>query len=348
MGMRAWAILLAVLAFSGVAGLAAGQVVVLPGTANTGLSGISDDGLRVTGVRTGLGQYYWSQADGFVYTSMPLQAGTPVFISGDGHSFGGTWGGPATPYQSFVTTDTGSTVVLPLTFPGQVNQSIMTSISRDGSVASGWDTHTSSSLQVGWRWSATGGMQVLPGFNFTLSMSGDGRTIFGGNGSGAHGMWRDGVTTAVPGGLTWVSTVNFDGSVFAGLSGLGMTISNQGQLTAIPNLPGVGPGQFYDVNEDGTVAVGYMTDGSAQNRPVFVWTPSTGTQPLAAYFASYGYDLSEYRVIDAHVSADGRTFGLATRSLIDNSLRGIIVTVPTPGAACLIVGLIGCAQRRRA
>jgi uncharacterized membrane protein len=343
MGMRAWAILLAVLAFSGVAGLAAGQVVVLPGTANTGLSGISDDGLRVTGVRTGLGQYYWSQADGFVYTSMPLQAGTPVFISGDGHSFGGTWGGPATPYQSFVTTDTGSTVVLPLTFPGQVNQSIMTSISRDGSVASGWDTHTSSSLQVGWRWSATGGMQVLPGFNFTLSMSGDGRTIFGGNGVGQYGMWRDGVVSPVPDNFGRVQAVNYDASIFAGDG----RIWNNGQITTLPLLPGAGNPEIIDMSEDGLVVVGTNALFGGGVVPI-VWTPSTGTQPLAAYFASYGYDLSEYRVIDAHVSADGRTFGLATRSLIDNSLRGIIVTVPTPGAACLIVGLIGCAQRRRA
>jgi hypothetical protein len=345
MGMRAWAILLSALVFSGVVATAAGQVVVLPGGIARDLTGVSDDGTRFTGRAGGThSAYFWNAAQGFTFYDGRIGGGNnvPVF-SGDGRSFAA----PSTAFDTtlghpIVVSDSGGLTVLPRVFSERA-QTFPTSISRDGSVVCGWDQTDVGSAQAGWRWSATGGMQVLPGFNFTLSMSGDGRTIFGGNGVGQYGMWRDGVVSPVPDNFGRVQAVNYDASIFAGDG----RIWNNGQITTLPLLPGAGNPEIIDMSEDGLVVVGTNALFGGGVVPI-VWTPSTGTQPLAAYFASYGYDLSEYRVIDAHVSADGRTFGLATRSLIDNSLRGIIVTVPTPGAACLIVGLIGCAQRRRA
>jgi uncharacterized membrane protein len=182
-------------------------------------------------------------------------------------------------------------------------------------------------------------MQVLPGFSFTLSMSGDGRTIFGGNGSGAYGMWRDGVVTSVPGALGRVQAVNYDGSIFAGDG----RIWNNGQIITMPLLPGGGNPEVSDISEDGSVVVG--SNLMELGRVPIVWTPSTGTQPLAAYFASYGYDLSGYRITNVHVSADGRTFGLT--ALDASSARGIIVTIPAPGTLCVASGILGLGRRRR-
>jgi len=214
-------------------------------------------------------------------------------------------------------------------------------MSRDGSVVCGWDTHTSSSIQVGWRWSVASGMQVLPGFNFTLSMSGDGRTIFGGNGAGQYGMWHDGVVSPVPNNFGRVQAVNYDASILAGDG----RIWRDGQITTLPLLPGGGNPEINDISEDGRVVVG--SNLMDLGRVPIIWTPATGTQRLGDYFASFGYDLSAYKIIDVHVSADGQTFGLATRSLLDNALRGIVVNVPSPGLAGLLLGLLGSTQRRR-
>jgi uncharacterized membrane protein len=343
MGMRAWAILLAVLVFSGLAGLAAGQVVVLPDLGNTRITGISDDGRRVAGVvgdRLPFGNFFWSSAAGYEFPGHPNEgvSGLPL-ISGHGVWLAGLSG--IGDQQTYLATSDGRTTLLPFSIPGQVNQSLATGISRDGAVVSGWDTHRSSSIQVGWRWSATGGMQVLPGFSFTLSMSGDGRTIFGGNGVGQYGMWRDGVVSPVPGALGRVQAVNYDGSIFAGDG----RIWNNGQIITMPLLPGGGNPEISDISEDGRVVVG--SNLMDLGRVPIVWTPTTGTQPLAAYFASFGYDLSGYTIHDVRVSADGRTFGLTTVPVGAVFGRGVVVTIPSPATMGLLLGLVASVSRRR-
>ena len=328
-------------AFSGLVALgpvAVGQVTILPGTVNTGISAISDDGTRVAGTRTGLPPYFWSQATGYQYLTTP-RTPSNFHLSGDGHTLTST---AAFVQQTFLETDGGEVTVLSFSLPGQVNQSVPTGISRDGSVVCGWDTHTSSSIQVGWRWSATSGMQVLPGFNFTLSMSGDGRTIFGGNGAGQYGMWRDGVVLPVPNNFGRVQAVNYDASILAGDG----RIWRDGQITTLPLLPGAGNPEIIDISEDGNVVVGTNSLFGGGQVPV-VWTPATGTQRLGDYFASFGYDLSAYRIFNAHVSADGRTFGMSAEVLADHSARGIIVTVPAPATAALLAGFLTLRAPRR-
>ena len=270
-------------------------------------------------------------------------AGLPA-LAGDGHSLLGISGAAATLNRSFITTDTGQSTYLPFTFPGQVNQSFPTGISRDGSVVSGWDTHTSSSIQVGWRWSASGGMQVLP-FRVAGAMSGDGSTIFSLNDSPTR-VWRNGTITTLPVGSGAISTVNYDGSVYAGVSTLGLTIWHHDVPTGVPMLPGMAIGSFTDVDETGSVAVGTMSDGTALNVP-FIWTPSGGTQPRGAYFASYGYDLSGYRIFNAHVSDDGWNFALGATPLGSGTAQGIIVTIPCPATLGVLVGLFASARRTR-
>lgn len=193
---------------------------------------------------------------------------------------------------------------------------------------------------------AAGQVVVLPTpFNSNITGISDGNTIFGHTGGGQHLMWQNGVTTTIPGGGTWISAINYDGSIFAGLSGQGKTIWNHGQPTIVPLLPGRTLGTFTDINEDGTVAVGIDRTGQSGSELPFIWTPSGGTQPLSAYFASYGYDLSEYRITNVHVSADGRTFGLT--ALDATSARGMIVTVPAPGVLKLLPGLLLIRRRTR-
>ncbi|MCE7974273.1 MAG: hypothetical protein DYG92_08140 [Leptolyngbya sp. PLA1] len=338
--------MIVLIAVSCLAGLAAGQVVILPGSFSQGLTGISADGQQVGGEGQGHPYFFWSQASGYTFfdhPGVPLQ-GLPA-LSGDGRSLMGVSGAIATLNRTFITANTGDATFLPLSAPGQVNQSNPTGISRDGSVVCGWDTHTSSSIQVGWRWSASGGMQILP--FLALAMSGDGNTVFGHTGGGQHLMWQNGVTTTIPGGGTWISAINDDGSIFAGLSGQGKTIWNHGQPTIVPLLPGRTLGTFTDINEDGTVAVGIDRTGQSGSELPFIWTPSGGTQPLGAYFASYGYDLSGYRIFNAHVSDDGRTFALGATPIGGSIARGIIVTVPCPATLGLLVGLFASARRTR-
>lgn len=334
---------IAAIAFSGLAALAGvtvGQVTILPGTVNTGISGISDDGTRVAGTRTALPPYFWSQAQDYRYLTFPGWQPSNVFLSGDGHAIATSSSEFTTQRQIFVETDSGGISVIPHLFTNDTYASNATGISRDGSVVCGWDVADHSSFEFGWRWSAASGIQALPGFQAALAMSGDGNTIFGSTGGGTYGMWRNGVTSPVPNNFGRVEVVNDDASIFAGLG----RIWNHGQVTPIPVLPGFSASTLTDINEDGTVAVGYMTNGSADNRPAFIWTPSTGTQPLAAYFALFGYDLAAYRFTNVHVSGDGRTFGLT--AVDATSARGIIVTVPSPCSLLPFAGLV-LARRRR-
>ncbi|MCE7974272.1 MAG: hypothetical protein DYG92_08135 [Leptolyngbya sp. PLA1] len=327
------------LVFSGLTGLApfaAGQVVVLPGSVATTIHSISDNGTRVAGTRSATGAYLWSEALGFRDLTYPDSESANVLLSGDGHAIATTY--QFSPAQTFIETDSGEVTVIPFSLPGQVNQSIATGISRDGSVVCGWDTHTSSSIQIGWRWSASGGMQILP--FLALTMSGDGTTVFGSNGFGQHLMWRDGVTTTLPANFPGrVQAANYDGNIFGGDN----WIWNHGQVFTVQNLPGGFNSTFTDMSEDGGVVVGVNSMQSGPAVP-FIWTPTGGTRPLGAYFASYGYDLSAYRITNVHVSADGRTFGLT--ALDATSARGIIVTVPSPASAAALFGLIARAGRR--
>ena len=332
-------------AFSGLAalsGVALGQVVVLP-LASTRISGISDDGTRVSGPIFGNRQdyYSWDATGGYTYANVTPsdQHGEP-YLSGAGNAIAGSRLINGT-QRAFVSTNGGAPADLPFSLPGQVNQSIPTGTSRDGSVVCGWDTHFSNPTQVGWRWSATSGMQVLPGFAFTLSMSGDGRTIFGGNGAGQYGMWRDGVVSPVPNNFGRVQAVNYDASILAGDG----RIWRDGQITTLPLLPGAGNPEIIDISEDGNVVVGTNSLFGGGDVPI-IWTPATGTQRLGDYFASFGYDLSGYQIVDAHLNATGRTFGLSAWSPNEGAYRSLIVTVPGPGAG-LLVGVLAVRWTRR-
>lgn len=332
----------------GLCGLAAGQtVVVLPDLGNTRLTGISDDGLRVAATIGGNnpGYYFWNGTTGYlrVNQTVAFPVGLPV-LSGDGHTLAGVSRQTSSFNQGFVASDSGTTTILPLTSPGLVNQSLPTGLSRDGAAVCGWDSSASSSVQVGWRWTATGGMQALP-FQVATAISGDGNTVFGSSGAGTHFVWRNGVATQVQTGE--ILAVNYDASIYAGFGGpTGMGIWRSGIVTGIPLLPGYGAGRFSDISEDGTIAVGTMSDGSSVS-PVFVWTAASGTQEIGAYFASLGIDLSAFHIFDAHVSADGRTFALTTVPVGGTLGRGVVVSIPSPGAGCLAAALIARRQRKR-
>jgi uncharacterized membrane protein len=346
MGMRAWAILLSALVFSGVAGLAAGQVVVLPGTVNTGITSVSDDGTWVVGDRIGPSNYFWSAGTGIINLNHSVVAQSPLpLISGDGVSMLARSGEFATLGQPFIATAAGGFTALPFALPGGVNTNFPMGISRDGTVVSGWEQSHSTNVQVGWRWSAAGGMQVLP-FQAALAMSGDGNTVFGSTGGGTTVVWRNGVVSPMPAGSGSVSAVNYDASVYAGSSPLGLTIWHDDDPTGVPLLPGMGTGSFTDVNEDGSVAVGINSNGAGA-RAAFIWTPAGGTREIGAYLTSLGFDLSAYAVVDAHVSADGRTFGLSGLSSVDGLYHGIVVTVPCPASAGALIGLLALGGRKR-
>ncbi len=315
-------------------------------------TGISDDGRTVSGrnfVNGHTDYYLWNAERGFTQAqATATNQGDVCPISGDGHVFGG-----ANP-TAFVVRDNGVRTNIGTGSPN-LNSSIIESLSRDGSAAAGWSQNRVSF--AGWRWTAAGGLQFLPGFVTARGISGDGNTVVGTGLSGDTTalVWRNGVTTTLPeapgsSGVPYIEAwaTNFNGSIVVGKSRNNAAVWRNGQGTALPLLPGNFVQQTAtDLSDDGNVIVGTATFNNSPTT-AFIWTPSRGTELLSSYFASYGVSLpAGNRIFSATVTPDGRTFGLATIGS-DGQNHGFIVSVPAPpGAICMMIGLVAAVRRRK-
>jgi probable HAF family extracellular repeat protein len=218
-------------------------------------------------------------------------------------------------------------------------------LSRDGSVVvGGVDTPLGAQ---GFRWTQATGIQLigdLPGGirdSWAYGISGDGRVVTG-DSTGSNGVEAIQYTTA--GGLVGLggfettdinsggAAVSHDGSVIAGGarigSGFGAAIWVNGAIQSIGDLPGGSiSGTAQALSYDGTVAVGYSTDGTG-NSKAFRWTNATGMVALSMpsnYSASYARDVTD----------DGNTiFGTAR----DDSAGQSVVFKWTTSAGFSVIG----------
>lgn len=86
--------------------------------------------------------------------------------------------------------------------------------------------------------------------------------------------------------------------------------------------------------------------GDGATAPGLLWRRGQGSVPLLEYFLNAGVDLSAYTNLTfSDMSDDGRTFvGIGT---LDGVYVPLLVTIPAPGGAGLLIGLGLCARSRR-
>ena len=231
--------------------------------------------------------------------------------------------------------------------------SMIEGLSQNGAAAAGWSRDVS--FMAGWRWTAAGGIQFLPGFVTARGISGDGNTVVGTAGTGSTAVvWHNGVTTVLPipagttgpfGTSAWQTT--FDGSRVVGSSGNNAAVWVNGQGSLLPLLSGYGTARATDLSDDGMVIIGNANPG-AITAPEFIWTPSRGTELLSTYFASFGVSLPEGNsIFSATVTPDGQSFGV-TMIGPDNRGHGFIVSIPSPaGFTCMLLGVAATRRRTR-
>lgn len=157
----------------------------------------------------------------------------------------------------------------------------------------------------------------------------------------------------------------FEETYAEGISGNGLSIVGHGYSSAAGTRPwrwteetgmedlgrpsGATSGSLALTNFDGRVAVGDMSFPTSQNVP-YLWNENTGYMPLLDYFAANGvvFPPGYNRFTVAGISDDGLTFAGGCSNLQQSlPLRGWIVTVPTPGSACIPLCALAYTRRSR-
>jgi uncharacterized membrane protein len=167
-----------------------------------------------------------------------------------------------------------------------------------------------------WRWTEPAGMQMLAGLpadraSEAFDISADGRTIVGQSGGELY-RW-----------------------------------SETGGAEILGKLPGAAfLTSSIDVRADGNMIVGTFMDDFFELKP-FVWTPEFGMVTLEQFIAGAGLDTLGYIPLSATaVSDDGLTIAgvaLSPRGMFE----AYVLTVPSPGSAMPVLGVLGIAGVRR-
>ena len=192
-----------------------------------------------------------------------------------------------------------------------------TGISADGSVVVGY-MNAASGPDRAFRWTAAGGMQVLPVLAGTFggqarAVSGDGSLVVGDHlattppsafnrkaaGWNQQGVLDLGAVIAGTGSSS-VYDASHDGSVLVGT--LGPRAFRWSQATGVLQLPplqGSTFGHAAAVSADGEVVVGWSSGGTQPQARPFRWDAESGTQPLALPSGTQ-------RAYASGISADGQ------------------------------------------
>ncbi len=277
---------------------------------------LSGNGLVVIGTN-GVNGFRWSQAGGFQRLLAPsgYLGAIPASTNNDGSLVGGVVrvdrprGAPPAYYAT--RWDAAGTPTL-LDPNRTLGDSFVNAVSRDGSTIIGYGNGGGG--QQAYKWTATGGIQVLPnllggpgGGNRAEAVNGDAQFIVG-NSNDIPVVWHDNIVSA-------------------------LTLPDGGRAYATPLA----------VSDDGSVIGGSLLTPSFEG-VAGVWTPATQFIPLTDYLASFGVYVPEGITLTSvtAISADGRTF--VGKTFGDNDF---IATVPSPGVA--MVGFFGSilASRRR-
>lgn len=246
---------------------------------------------------------------------------------------------------------------------GQLDEAFVasqaTGASFDGSVVVGVAATVSG--QEAFRWTSQGGLVGLGdlggafGFrSYATGVSADGAVVTGFAGSTTSGSEAFRWTAAqgmiglgdLPGGVnvSYGTAVSANGSTIVGYSESSSGIeafrwTAAGGMVGLGDLAGGGfASRALGVSGDGSVVVGYGASASA-GQEAFVWTSSSGLQPLDTHLIAAGIDLQGWQLTLANaVSADGRTivgYGVSP----DGLAEAWIVTLPEPSAGLPIAAV---------
>lgn len=342
-----------------------------PGNFRWAVTGISDDGMTVTGFTRDVNS---PAINGYTIQASGVQHFPEISRAYDASDNGAYTVGYATRRAADGTTQTLIGNTQPENTYGGAH------ISGDGQIVTGlteFEFGGSVTGVLSWRWTANGGVTHLspyrPNASITraTNISRDGSTIVGTGSDSVFGdvteawMWREGQGyTILPDapGARWVEAearaVNSDGTIVVGkgndsIGNIHALIWRNGVPTALSAPATYRSATAHGLNEDGTIVAGVIA-GSTAGLPETgaVWTTDTGWVPVMDYIRSQGVDVPAYYgpVGQLAMSGDGRTFAGVSIDSRSGLLVSFVASVPTPGATVLMVmfGVIaGQARARR-
>jgi probable HAF family extracellular repeat protein len=340
----------------------------VPATSSSDVGGLSADGhvaagrvLRDVG---GLSPFVWSEAAGRydLHPSEPVisRLAHPAAVSSNGSAMTGFEGGR----EAFFWSGPGTYQRLGyLSVAGQPphNRSSGRGISGDGTIVVGESHADQTAFGQAWRWTQSGGMQ---GLGFTREghiyseangISRDGNVIVGmsQSGSGATDAfaWTQAagmrILPLLPGATSgWAFAANHNASMIVGLSGGIGVLWSGSTVQALNNPIGWTCWGATDLSDDGSVILGTLANATISTPAI--WTPASGWQLPADYFAGQGFALQPGWSVGevTCISADGRTFG---GSLYINGglAQAFVLTVPAPHTVALLGTAAVVFTRRR-
>jgi uncharacterized membrane protein len=335
-----------------------------PGIFAESAADMTPDGAIVVGSLKNVGPnraetFRWTSGTNFESLGLQLGAGSLArAVSADGHVIVGT-----------VNADIGYSTARPfywrdgqgLTLPGLLpggSYGWATGVSADGSTMVGYGDNPAG---VGWKWTATGGYQILSapaGYVGAVvaphGVSATGDTI--------AGYVRDGTNNAFA--VRWnaagaqvcpvpgiAQSIQRDGHaiLFAGSTDA-MRWWNDGRIDDLGAYPGAIVSWPTATSDDGSIICGSGVIAAYTGR-AWIWTAPTGLVDLRDYLQQRGVDLSGWVLASvASISADGTIicgYGTHTYSPGNSRDETFIATVPGPmGAPLLTIGAIALAARR--
>lgn len=137
-----------------------------------------------------------------------------------------------------------------------------------------------------------------------------------------------------------------DGAVVAGYSGDFAARWANGVGGSLGAAAGGTFSVAYAVSGNGVV-LGGMSDNANGDIVAMIWTEELGMVDLNSYLPGIGVDLTGWTLTTTTgLSFDGTT--IVGAGMYDGVERGWLVTIPSPGAACLLcLGGVAMSRRRR-
>ncbi|MEM9661820.1 MAG: hypothetical protein AAF937_05885 [Planctomycetota bacterium] len=245
--------------------------------------------------------------------------------------------------------------------PGEDARTGFNAVSDDGvavgTVANG-RTNVGAILNRAARWSAAGGLELLPlpdpldefQQSSALAVLNDGRVF----GSSASGWWLYSDSTGfdvLPEEAWGLGRINSDGAVISGNDGeddvyllrAAYWTPDTGRQILEPYIDNGASYGVTGMNDDGSIIVGEQA-----NVGFLIWLDQGSPVLFEDYVAGFGVDLMGHTIRDIRgVSADGTTFVGEARDPLGGNIAFSIV-IPSPGvlpALCVAGGVL--ARRRR-
>lgn len=314
-----------------------------PVTRMTNVAGISADGRVVVGTvheDLAYSAYRWTRGGGREDIGTAAGVGSVATgISGDGRVIVGyTQTFPYTDQVPFYWTSANSFVTIPI---ARGDYGLGLGTNHDGSVIVGALSYDQANVAMAFYWSQATGMLVpeqagQEAWCNVAGVSADGSTLVAEHWQYGAFRWT------VAGGFDYVDQTNGGSNECLGMSRdasilVGWLADRSGAMWTssgvvnLGKLPGTSIFRATDVNDAGTVVVGYSEVGiPAQQFIATIWTAERGLERLSDYLAAKGiafpssYDL----LLCSALSADGRVIGGTANDRTDRYSRiGFVVDV---------------------